>query len=337
MKQHVITVCQAGYYKLKRIASIRHFLTEETTTVLVTSCILSRTDYCNSLLSGVPVSMIQPLQTLQNFAARLVCKAGRTQHCTPLLFSLHWLPVAQRIKYKICCLCFKVIINSTPLYLSQLLQVYSPSLPLPTPTSVLPLSTSPNSYKCTLPLYLSQLLQVSSPSLPLTTPTSVLPLSTSPNSYKCTASLYLSQLLQVYSPSLPLPTPTSVLPSLPLPTPSVLPLSTSPNSYKCTPPLPTPTSVLPLSTSPNSYKCTPPIYLSQLLQVHSPSRTTRSSQNTRRFKVVRFKRKQHGFRSFSHFGFIIWIELPYNVRNSQSLPSFKTNLKTHLFKHFVAD
>jgi len=192
MKQHIIRVCQAGYAELKRISSICQFLTEEATKTLVTSCILSRLDYSNSLLSGVPDSTIKPLQTLQNSAARLIYKARRAQHCTPLLFSLHWLPVAQRIKYKVCCLCFKVVTNSAPLYLSQLLQVYS------------------------------------------------------------------------------------------------------------------------------------------------PSRTLRSSPDTRRFKVIRYKRKQHGFRSFAHFGPYIWNDLPLSVRNSQSLSSFKTNLKTHLFKeHFL--
>ena len=93
----------------------------------MTSCILSRLDFCNSHLMGTPNSIIQPLQTLQNSAARLVFRSQRTQHCTPLLRMLHWLPVTERIRFKVCCLCFKMVTGSAPVYLSKLLHVYTPS------------------------------------------------------------------------------------------------------------------------------------------------------------------------------------------------------------------
>ena len=51
MKQHVINICQTAYYELKRISSIRRYLTEDAGKQLVTSCVLSRLDYCNSLNS----------------------------------------------------------------------------------------------------------------------------------------------------------------------------------------------------------------------------------------------------------------------------------------------
>ena len=62
MKQHVIKVCQTAYYELKRVSSIRSYVTEDATKKLVTSCVLSRLDYCNSLLMGTPSSVIQPMQ-----------------------------------------------------------------------------------------------------------------------------------------------------------------------------------------------------------------------------------------------------------------------------------
>ena len=61
MKQHVIKICQTAYYELKRISSIRRYLTEDAAKQLVTSCVLSRLDYCNSLLMGTPNSVIQPM------------------------------------------------------------------------------------------------------------------------------------------------------------------------------------------------------------------------------------------------------------------------------------
>ena len=85
MKKHIIKICQTAYFELKRISSIRRFLTEDATKTLVTSYILSRLDYCNCLLMGTPNSVIQPFQKIQNFAARLVLLAPRHHHSTPLL------------------------------------------------------------------------------------------------------------------------------------------------------------------------------------------------------------------------------------------------------------
>lgn len=127
MKQHVTKVCQLAYIELRRITAIRPFLTENATKTLVCSYILSRLDYCNCVLLNCPANVIQPLQRVQNSAARLVCKAPRSQSCTPLLKKLHWLPIEERIQYKCCCLCFKIITGSAPAYLSDLLHVYVPS------------------------------------------------------------------------------------------------------------------------------------------------------------------------------------------------------------------
>ena len=65
MKQHIIKICQIAYYELKRISSIRRYLTEDAAKQLVTSCVLSRLDYCNSLLMGTPNTVIQPVQKVQ--------------------------------------------------------------------------------------------------------------------------------------------------------------------------------------------------------------------------------------------------------------------------------
>ena len=67
---------------------------------------------------GAPDSVIQPLQKIQNFAAR-----PRHHHSTPLLEKLHWLPISDSIKYKVACMCFNAINGSGPAYLSELLHV----------------------------------------------------------------------------------------------------------------------------------------------------------------------------------------------------------------------
>ena len=85
MKKQIIKICQTAYFELKYISSIRRFLTEDATKTLVASYILSRLDYCNCLLMSTPNSLIQPLQKIQNFAARLVLLAPCHHHSTPLL------------------------------------------------------------------------------------------------------------------------------------------------------------------------------------------------------------------------------------------------------------
>ena len=97
---------------------------------LVCSFVLSRLDYCNSVLAGSPQYLIDKLQRVQNNAARLVLRARRSDHVSPLLSSLHWLPITSRIKYKICSLTYPSLFDSGPVYLSNLLQTYSPACTL---------------------------------------------------------------------------------------------------------------------------------------------------------------------------------------------------------------
>ena len=79
-----------------------------------------------------------------------------------------------------------------------------------------------------------------------------------------------------------------------------------------------------------------PSYLSELLHLYSPSRSLRSSSDTRMLKIQRFNRKTHGFRTFSHFGPHIWSNFPEDIRHSATLPSFKSQLKTFLFSEYFS-
>ena len=96
------TTCSCRYM-LHNIRRIRSLLTQKAVQVLVQALVISRLDYCKSLLAGLPASAIRPLQLIQNAAARLVFNLRRFSHTTPptlLLRSLPWLPLAARIHLK---------------------------------------------------------------------------------------------------------------------------------------------------------------------------------------------------------------------------------------------
>ncbi len=89
--------------------------------------VLSRLDYCNALLAGLPASSIKPLQLIQNAAARLIFNEPKRTHITPLFINLHWLPIAAPIKFKALMFAYRTTSGSAPLYLNSLLQTYMPS------------------------------------------------------------------------------------------------------------------------------------------------------------------------------------------------------------------
>jgi hypothetical protein len=128
LKQHVLNTCRSAFIELRRISSIRHLLTPEATKTLVCSFVLCRLDYGNALLCGCPLYLLDRLQRVQNSAARLVVKAKKSDHITPILRSLHWLPVTSRVQYKVLSICHTCLSSSTgPVYLSELLHLYTPS------------------------------------------------------------------------------------------------------------------------------------------------------------------------------------------------------------------
>ena len=93
----------------------------------MTSLVLSRLDYCNSLLSGIHEQLIDKLQRVQDCSARLIFKTSKCTHISPLLAKLHWLPIVQRINHKIFSFCYDAFSDTATLYLSDLLRLYVPS------------------------------------------------------------------------------------------------------------------------------------------------------------------------------------------------------------------
>ena len=138
MDSHIDHLCKTLYFFLRRLGKIRQYLSVSAANKLAVSFILSRLDYCNSLLIGLPDSKLNRLQRIQNRAAHIVLRRPRRESSVPLLRALHWLPVKARIEYKVACQCFHCHTSSTaPPYLSSLLRPYNPTRSLRSQNSAL--------------------------------------------------------------------------------------------------------------------------------------------------------------------------------------------------------
>ena len=121
MNAHVSNIARTCYFELRRLASIRRFLTSTATATLVSAFALSRIDYCNSLLFGSTHDVTSHLQRIQNYAARVILRLPKSSSITIHIKSLHWLPVKVRSTYKIACLCYHCHSSTAPSYVTDML------------------------------------------------------------------------------------------------------------------------------------------------------------------------------------------------------------------------
>ena len=126
LKDHVANVCRSINFNLYSIGKIRKYLDRPTVEKLVNATITSRLDYCNSLMFGIPKDLMSQLQKRQNHAARVITQWRKYDHITPVLVDLHWLPVKQRIDFKILLLTYKALNGLAPAYIRELLTPYTP-------------------------------------------------------------------------------------------------------------------------------------------------------------------------------------------------------------------
>ncbi len=126
LEPHIKAVTRAAHFHLRNISKIRKFLTNESAEIAIHAFVTSKIDYCNSLLYGLPKNLISKLQRVQNTAARIITRTGKYDHISPVLQKLHWLPVEQRVRFKILLLTYKCLNDLAPAYLSELLTPYKP-------------------------------------------------------------------------------------------------------------------------------------------------------------------------------------------------------------------
>ena len=125
-------VVRKSFFLLWCISKVRKPDDTPTCNTLVCSLVFPHLDYCNSLLAGTPMSTLDRLQRVQNAAAKVVAGRARvkSERLESIRSSLHWLPIRERIDYKIAILTFKALSNMAPSYLVELVNRYQPPRPL---------------------------------------------------------------------------------------------------------------------------------------------------------------------------------------------------------------
>ena len=121
MNAHVSNVAWTCYFEMRPLVSIRRFLTNTATATLIFAFVLSRIDYCISLLIGSTHDVTSHLQRMQNYAARVILRLPKSSSITIHLKSLHCLPVKGRSTYKIACLRYHCHNSTAPSYVTDML------------------------------------------------------------------------------------------------------------------------------------------------------------------------------------------------------------------------
>ena len=121
LKAHITSVTRSCFFHLRRIRQVKKCLNERCLRVLVQALVISRIDYCNSILAGLPAVTIHPLTTVLHAAARIIKDIPHRDHITPAMRNLHWLPIPARVTFKLCSLMYNIFSHRAPTYMSSMI------------------------------------------------------------------------------------------------------------------------------------------------------------------------------------------------------------------------
>ena len=126
-QQQVSAVVRKSFFHLRTLAKVKAYLPQRDLERVIHAFITSQLDYCNALYTGIDQSQLRRLQLVQNSAARLLTCTKKRDHITPVLASLHWLPIRYRIDFKLLLTVYKSLHGLAPTYLSDILHHHIPS------------------------------------------------------------------------------------------------------------------------------------------------------------------------------------------------------------------
>jgi len=110
--QQVSNVCRACYYHIPALRHISDSLPDDVARTVTCSIVFSRLDYCNTLYAGMSSNNSKRLQLVQNMLSRVTLKLHKSNNITPALIQLHWLPIRQRVNFKVATLTYKILHTS---------------------------------------------------------------------------------------------------------------------------------------------------------------------------------------------------------------------------------
>jgi len=138
---YITSTIQTCNHHLRAIKHIRPFITDELSSNLIRCLVITRLDYCNSILFNTSQHQLSRLQSVMNRAARVALNVNSPHHylthsSSVNLIKLHWLPIIYRIQFKIACITYKTLTTSSPSYLHRLISVKAPTRHLRSTASI---------------------------------------------------------------------------------------------------------------------------------------------------------------------------------------------------------
>ena len=107
------------FSKLSQINRVKKSFDKETLQLLIESVVFSKMLYCSSVWSNTTAQNITKIQSIQSFTCKIITNSKKSDHVTPLLRHLNWLPVREQLQYRDSILAFKCIYGTAPQYLTS--------------------------------------------------------------------------------------------------------------------------------------------------------------------------------------------------------------------------
>ena len=117
MRDYISRTASSCFFHLRQLRQLRGVVYCSTMQRLVSAIVLSRLDYCNAVLSGLPSTTLDPLRRVINAAVRLVAVLGPRDHVTDQMKKPHWLPIKYRINFKLCLMMHAAATGQCPQYI----------------------------------------------------------------------------------------------------------------------------------------------------------------------------------------------------------------------------
>src|SRR6218665_1287278 len=119
--EHITALNRSCYYHLRQLRVVSRSLSSSSASTLVHAFIANRLDYCSSLYCGLPQVRLRPLNGILRVAARMIGGVPKFGHISDYMRDvLHWLPVQQRIHYRISSIVWHCVLGNAPSYLLEL-------------------------------------------------------------------------------------------------------------------------------------------------------------------------------------------------------------------------